>query len=29
MKLSADQGMNPEPLELEVTKIVANKMEHQ
>ena len=29
MKLSADQGMNPEPLELEVTKIEANRMEHQ
>ena len=28
MKLSADQGMDLEPLELEETKIVANRMEH-
>ena len=30
MRLSADQGMGPEPLEVEVTRIAANQMEcHQ
>ena len=28
MKLSAKSGASPEPIEVEVTKIVANRMEH-
>ena len=29
MRLNADQGVGPEPLEVEVTKIAANRMERR